>query len=701
MAPPAIQSLDNFSDVQFRDIIGRHQHQIGTSGNVIRKLHTHVDANNVPTLSSVQTVALDANAGAWNLLLQSSANPMSAESIATANSTTLAANATITATPALTAFRSGNVQVTGNLETSGTAKLGNQIVQSFRRTLATASGSSVEICKIEATELVFLAEISVIQRQGNFARHYKVAISGSTSTGGSFHRVLPLTNTTANSPFLEISHEGAGSTDVVMLRLVRSTTGLDSAELECVLRLSFNGATPPVITPLNGALSDQTPSTTLFENTLISQVNGRVGINTDAPTTNLDVRGNTSITGTLGVTGSANVSGTYQIGGTNVLSASALGSGVTTSSLTSVGNLTSLTVNGAVSASSLTVSGDINLDANTFKLDSANNRIGVNNDAPAYPLDVTGDINSTGVLRVGGTEVLNGTTLGSSITTSSLTTIGNLGNLTVSANGTCRLDNTIIRSFQRGLSSTANESSEICEIESGNQTYQVELRVVQDRTLGTSRLYAFSVGPGTWTSGNWHRLLPITICGNNIDSGTFIVEIKHDVGASGGTNLRLVRTVTGGSEVDIQCEVTVHQSGKSPVTITPLLGTATVTPAETIFENSLITQFNGNVGIGTDNPLYALDVVGASNFAGNLISGNIAVTGTANVNTLKATTLDIANLSTSGNVVSGNSSVFTQAAPTYFNFSDKIRLYYNETGDSLEIQRNTAGTWATTAILAA
>ena len=54
----------------------------------------------------------------------------------------------------------------------------------------------------------------------------------------------------------------------------------------------------------------------------------------------------------LTVGGDVDISGSYRINGTSVLSATALGSGVVGSSLTSVGTLTSLSVSGAATFSS-------------------------------------------------------------------------------------------------------------------------------------------------------------------------------------------------------------------------------------------------------------------------------------------------------------------------------------------------------------
>lgn len=69
----------------------------------------------------------------------------------------------------------------------------------------------------------------------------------------------------------------------------------------------------------------------------------------------------------------------YYINGTSVLSSTTLGSGVTASSLTSVGTLTSLTV-----------SGNSTFDTNTLFVDATNHRVGIGTNAPAYKLEVYG-----------------------------------------------------------------------------------------------------------------------------------------------------------------------------------------------------------------------------------------------------------------------------------------------------------------------
>jgi len=60
--------------------------------------------------------------------------------------------------------------------------------------------------------------------------------------------------------------------------------------------------------------------------------------------------------------------------------------------------------------------------------------VGINTDSPSHMLDVLGNVNISGGYKIGGNDVLSASSLGASINTSSLTTLGTLGNLQVSGN---------------------------------------------------------------------------------------------------------------------------------------------------------------------------------------------------------------------------------------------------------------------------
>lgn len=93
----------------------------------------------------------------------------------------------------------------------------------------------------------------------------------------------------------------------------------------------------------------------------------------------------------------------YYINGTSVLNSTTLGSGVTSSSLTSVGTLSSLTVSGNTTLSSITsgsvlfagTSGLVSQDNANLFWDDANNRLGIGTNNPGYKLEVNGSFAAT------------------------------------------------------------------------------------------------------------------------------------------------------------------------------------------------------------------------------------------------------------------------------------------------------------------
>jgi hypothetical protein len=99
-------------------------------------------------------------------------------------------------------------------------------------------------------------------------------------------------------------------------------------------------------------------------------------------------------------------------------------SNITASSNTSLTSLSNLTSVGSLS--SLTVTGNVTVDTNTLFVNSSTNRVGVVNASPSYALDVTGDINASTALRIGGNTIGTFTSYTPTIGTGSgtITTLG-------------------------------------------------------------------------------------------------------------------------------------------------------------------------------------------------------------------------------------------------------------------------------------
>jgi len=112
--------------------------------------------------------------------------------------------------------------------------------------------------------------------------------------------------------------------------------------------------------------------------------NGNVGINTAAPAYRLDVQGTARITSRLELTATTDASGT---GNTGVLE---------------IANALRLDGNEIITNDNATLflnhdnNGDLRIDNTTFMVDASTNRVGIRTTAPAYPLDVNGDMRVRG-----------------------------------------------------------------------------------------------------------------------------------------------------------------------------------------------------------------------------------------------------------------------------------------------------------------
>jgi hypothetical protein len=673
---------------------------ISTTGALGGTLSTAAQPN-ITTVGTLTSLAVTGNVSGGNI----STTGALGGTLSTAAQPNITSVGTLTSLAVTGNVTGGNVTVGAN----GVAKLDNCIIRSFNRDLGTTINDSVEVCGITGGNgLAYVAELSVVQGEdndgtqplngaGSFAKHYRFVVSNATTTAGGWRRLVPLQNDFQDSFILEINHSQSST----LLRLVRINSQLFLYSFECTLTLRQSRNSAAVtITSLSGASTGVTPSTALFQNSRISQTNNRVGINTDNPAFPLDVVGNTNITGILSVTGNmtgGNISTTGALGGTLSTAAQP--------NITTIGTLSSLAVAGNVTAGNITVTGDINFDTPTFKLDSTLDRVGIATTTPQFTLDVNGDLNAN-VYRVGGTEVLSGTALGAGVLSSNLTSVGTLtslnvsgnvsaGNLTVNTGGRTQLDSFVMQTFSKALPTAVPAYLGICEITSADG-FVAELEIVQGAT-GIAKSYKFAVSGATPNSTSYRRLIPFMTAGN-IDAA---VSIRHSKGTVTSTTLLRLHRINPGAAGDIECTVKVYQSRDSPVTILENADAgSTAEPTDYWGENSLITQRNGDVGIGTDNPTRELTVVGTITTSSRYeISGATVLNSTTlGENIVNSSLTKVGTLSSLN--VAGNISLSSGA----FDFASKWRLQYDSTDDALVIERNNgtavAPDWVRSAVLA-
>ncbi len=241
----------------------------------------------------------------------------------------------------------------------------------------------------------------------------------------------------------------------------------------------------------------------------VNYTNSAVGIGTfSAPTEALEVEGNIVASGvSIGTfstpTEALDIDG--NIIATGTITGSSLDGTLTTAAqpnITSVGSLTSLTV-----------TGDVAIDSNTIKVDSTNNRVGINKTTPTVALDVVGNCNISGALSFG--------SIGFDANTPPSGTLTNTGNLTVT--GTLTVDTFSVRPTVGGAVTVTGAT--VTFPVTGYRNYHIMVKDVQTTTTTLPRFtVSMSSGTATYTGDTysiaasqtntaWTTLIPIQIGG--------------------------------------------------------------------------------------------------------------------------------------------------------------------------------------------
>ena len=273
----------------------------------------------------------------------------------------------------------------------------------------------------------------------------------------------------------------------------------------------------------------------------------------------------------LDCSGNINTSTGYYIGNTAVLSSSTIGAGVTNSSLTSLGTL-----------SSLSVSGNTNFNNCKLGIDDGSNN-------SANMLDCSGNINSSTGYYIGNTAVLSSSTIGAGVTNSSLTSVGTLKNLNTT--GQIGIATTPGSSYLLDVSGNINTS--VGYFIGGNQILDASATVLNFNSVGTGG-FNFNTSTGS-------TIATLSNTGNITASG--------NVGAGAGQSFKI-----GG---------VISLSGTG-------LGSSVVASSLTSVGNLTGLTVNGSAGIGkSSNTTYTLDVSGNTNTTGAYyVNGTQVLNGT-------------------------------------------------------------------------
>ncbi len=238
-------------------------------------------------------------------------------------------------------------------------------------------------------------------------------------------------------------------------------------------------------------------------------------------------------------------------------------------------------------------------------------KIGIGSISPAWTVDVAGDINFTGTLRKNGVAVVTGV---STVTaTSPLSSSGGSGpNITISqANGTSP---GFLSSSDWNTFNNKQNTLTLGNVTSGDMTITGGNGAVVGTGLG------LTINKGSMTSSD------MTITGGTnavLGSGTALAIKKGNLTEVTSS----VLTITSGSNAVLGTGTTiqVQQAGASQSgylgstdwnTFNNKVSSQWLTNSSNIYYNL------GNVGIGTTNPTYKLDVSGAGHFATGVTGNN-------------------------------------------------------------------------------
>jgi len=245
--------------------------------------------------------------------------------------------------------------------------------------------------------------------------------------------------------------------------------------------------------------------------------------------------------------------------------------------------------------------------------------------------------------------------------------------------------------------------------------------VVDNATIGTD---AVSVGYFESTSitqvdgmvgiGTDIPTAMLNVAGNAVISGTLSVTGNVSATSIAGTlSTQAQPAITSiGTLSSLNVTGNVATGNVSATSIAGTLSTA-AQPNLTTVGNLSFLNVTGNVAAGnvtatayTGTRLSLTGNISAGNVSGTTLAGTLSteaqpsITSVGNLSSLNVTGNVVAgNVSATLRVRSGNDTVFTESDTTTFTFSNKLRLFYNEVDDTLEVQRFRNNAWVTTTVL--
>lgn len=428
-----------------------------------------------------------------------------------------------------------------------------------------------------------------------------------------------------------------------------------------------------VVTSLNHTVAGNTnfDSGTMF----VDGTNNRVGIMTTTPDTELTV------------VGSANVVGNTWVGDRfTVVGNSAITSGIVT-----------VTTNASSANVVTVVAANVNIDSGALFVDQITNRTGINTTTPDASLQVVGQANVSGAVRLANTlAVIGNTTISNTLAVTGNTTLSN----TLSVAGNVQFNSTGLHT----IAGNVNFDTGTLYVDAVNNRIGVN-NTAPDAAVTVNG--AANVSSAVWVGGNTNLATGIVVVNSNtisaantvaitganvnIDAGTLFVDqftnrigintttpdaslqIVGQANVSGATRLANTLTVVGAATLSNTLQVTGAANVLSTFGMTGAanaLSTLGVAGLTTLAGNVNTTVANASVGInvGANVNLTNTDITVGTSSSNTFISasiidtdGRLAVLGNTNLSntltvtgaTLLSNTLNVvgaANLQSTANV---------------------------------------------------
>jgi len=370
------------------------------------------------------------------------------------------------------------------------------------------------------------------------------------------------------------------------------------------------------------------------------------------------VTGNVTLSNTLSVTGLSTFSSSNTTGSSNVGTSLTVGTFANVAgALTANGNtaftnsIFTLTTNSTANVATIGAA-NLSIDSGVLFVDSVNNRVGINNNAPTVALRVEGASDVTGSSNIQGNAVIGGT----ASVSGNVTLTNSLLALTTNATASVLTVGGANATFDSGVLFVDSVNN---RVGINNTTPGVVLTVTGDADISaTANIQGAASLRGTLTVNGAATISNTISTGNSSVTGFINVSSTANVG--GAVNLRSTlavngavtiantlstgnTTVTGFANITSTLEVggaaniagTLTATGNTSLTGGLLTGTTNATAsvfnfgsANVIFDTSVlfVDSVNNRIGINNTAPGVALRVTGVAD-----ISSSANVQGAANV----------------------------------------------------------------------